>query len=97
MNMKCVRDCFVRDRLFRQDEAYELPDGFPADEKNFRIIDDEKSEGPAGEGREEKAEPEKGTGISSSDVLYPEIMYMKPVNPDKPAAGRPKEAGKKKK
>ena len=40
MKYRCLRDCYVEDRLFAKGEIYELPDAFPKYEKNFGLMDE---------------------------------------------------------
>ena len=38
MKYICLRDCFVKDRLWEKEKVYELPDDFPKYEKNFTPV-----------------------------------------------------------
>ena len=38
MKYQCLRDCFVKDRLWEKEKVYELPDDFPKYEKNFAPV-----------------------------------------------------------
>ena len=39
MKYTCLRDCFVRDRLWLDGKVYDLPTDFPIYEKNFKLAD----------------------------------------------------------
>lgn len=39
MKYVCLRNCLVRDVLWKESKVYELPDDFPKDPKNFRPQD----------------------------------------------------------
>ncbi len=40
MKYRCLRDCYVNDRYHYGDRIYDLPDGFPIHEKNFKLIEE---------------------------------------------------------
>ena len=47
MQYRCLRACFVNDRLFAEVESYERPDAFPKYEKNFKPMGEPDSTSPA--------------------------------------------------
>lgn len=48
MKYRCLRDCYVNDRLFEKGEAYNLPDDMRKAEANFKLMDQPISEPESG-------------------------------------------------
>ncbi len=46
MKYRCLRACYVEDRLFAKGESYDLPDAFPKYEKNFELMGEPESTSP---------------------------------------------------
>ena len=65
MKYRCLRDCYVEDRLFEKGEIYELPNAFPKYEKNFELMDEPTPEPVIADVTEKPREPKLGEYLCS--------------------------------
>lgn len=83
MNYLCLRNCYVQDRLHYKGEVYELPDGFPIYEKNFKPVEGQEPEPtppadePVVDAPEKAREPKIGQYLCSKcNGIHKEISKL---------------------